>query len=515
MYLTGKDIIELLRKHSDLGHDKQNKAFIRQVSFACASPGTSVPRAAGKAAGKIPLADAAAMYRFAGNDKIPISELRAVRAKTVLEQSPEGSDILIVHDMSLLDYSRHHSKQDRRPIGDYNGMGYEYVPCIAVDPATATTLGVIHDTLINEDGPDDRDVMDYDYEPLFAHFSKKEKQRLRENHRHQMAVHINGTASLLAGRHVIDVADREFDDIFILDCCRQNKRDFVIRSLANRNVQAPAYEWLPQSAATEKQSGHALEPGHICVNMEQLIAHAPMQPYKSLPLDAKNRVAEKSNAKRHADLSIGSFRAILYRDAKRNGQNVRPPRPVGVNIVVIRETNPPHDCKPLFWVLFTSLPADSLEQLAYVGRIYELRWKIEDYFRLLKSGYRILDSRLDNAAKIARLLVVLAIAAMALLSLKQMVGLAPKGTMCKDDYQRVKTAMLEPDNPAIDLNLRLFAFIAKSGGWLGRRADPIGPTILMRGLLYYLDVIDSFSQARSLIEESLQKRNVFSGRICV
>ena len=39
-----------------------------------------MPRAAGKAAGKIPLADAASMYRFAGNDKmVSMAYARAAR----------------------------------------------------------------------------------------------------------------------------------------------------------------------------------------------------------------------------------------------------------------------------------------------------------------------------------------------------------------------------------------------------------------------------------------------------
>jgi hypothetical protein len=216
-----------LEKYTDLGHAKRNQAFLRQVALACSAPGAAVTQGAGKAALRLPLSDAMSLYRFLDNEKAPIAQLRAIRARTVLDPVPAGAPVLIVHDMSPLDYSRHNSKTDRRPIGDHNGMGYEYVGCLAVDPASGTTLGVVHDTVINDEGPDDRDVMDYDYEPLFAHFSEDEKKRLRDNHRHQMAVHINGTADLLAPWHAIDVADREFDDIFILDRCQRHNRDFV------------------------------------------------------------------------------------------------------------------------------------------------------------------------------------------------------------------------------------------------------------------------------------------------
>ncbi|MBM4034838.1 MAG: hypothetical protein FJ291_24100 [Planctomycetes bacterium] len=50
-----------------------------------------------------------------------------------------------------------HAKRDRRPIGDHGGNGYEYASCLAVDPHASTVLGVVHDTLISSNGPDDRE----------------------------------------------------------------------------------------------------------------------------------------------------------------------------------------------------------------------------------------------------------------------------------------------------------------------------------------------------------------------
>jgi len=364
-------------------------------------------------------------------------------------------------------------------------------------------------------GPDDRDVMDYDYEPLFAGFSPEEKQRLCANHRHQMAVHVNGTASLLAPWHVIDVADREFDDIFLLDRCRQNHRDFVIRSSTNRNVQIPQYDWVPDSALTGKQAGHPIQPGHVCVHVKRLIEHVPLQPYKTLPVDAWNRVVDKAGAKRMATLSIGTFKARLYRRAKRNKKYFRLPNPVEVNFVVIRELDPPAGCKALCWVLLTSLPVDTFEQLAYVGHCYELRWSVEEFFRLLKSGYHILYSRLDNARKIARNLVIITIAAMTVLHLKCQLGLPSQGRLDDEQYDRVRTALVEPDNQEIDLDLRLLAFIAKNGGWLGRRRDPIGPTILMRGMLHLLAALDTAARYGPLIEEALKNPEVLRRLFCV
>ena len=194
-----------------------------------------------------------------------------------------------------------------------------------------------------------------------------------------------------------------------------------------RNVQVPDYDWIPDSALTEKQAGHPILPKHVCVNVKNLIEHVPLQPYKTLPVDTYNRVVDEHDAKRMAVLSIGAFKARLYRPAMRNEKYFSTPNPVDVNIVVIREIDPPAGCKALCRVLLTSLAVDTHDQLAYVGRCYELRWSVEEFFRLLKSGYRILYSRLDNAQNIAKNLVIITIAAMSVLHLNANLAFLPKG----------------------------------------------------------------------------------------
>lgn len=506
--MTNPNLIEKLRNNTNLGHEKRNDAFVRQVELHMKSPGTSIPQASGKSQGKIPFADTISMYRFANNDQILLSDLREARSKTVLDTLDEGSDIIIIHDVTLLDYSKHNSKLDRRKIGNHKGFGYEYVTCLAVDPQTESTLGIIHDTVVNIVGPDDQDVMNYDYEPLFAGFSDQEKQRLTENHRHQMAVHINGTSTLLSNYNVIDVADREFDDIFVLSSCIHENRNFVIRSMANRNVQIPNYDWIPESAKTTRGNGHPLQEGCVCVNLKKLIEHVPLEPYRDLLLDENNQILFSGTPSRVAELSIGSFQVILYRNAKRNQKYFRPEQPVVVNVVVVRETDPPRNATPLTWVLFTSLTVDSYEQMTIVANHYRLRWKTEVYNKLIKSGYQILKSRLNHAHKIARLLVVISLAALTILRLKNKLGLSESGKLSDHDYSRIRKAMLHPNEPNIDFDLRLFAAIAKRGGWLGRRRDPIGYTILMRGIFDLISVLDLLQNYQAFFQDAGQNKDV-------
>ena len=160
------------------------------------------------------------------------------------------------------------------------------------------------------------------------------------------------------------------------------------------------------------------------------------------------------------------------------------------------------------WVLITSLPIDTPEQIARIARIYELRWRIEVFFRLLKSGYGIEKTRLDNAEKIARYLVILTIAATFATNLKKNIGLSQGGYLSDQEYKKIKKALLSPVDQDIDLKLRMYAYIAKTGGWLGRRRDPIGPTIIMRGLLQFLTTLDAFCHDQALLQELRENPNL-------
>jgi hypothetical protein len=79
-----------------------------------------------------------------------------------------------------------------------------------------------------------------------------------------------------------------------------------------------------------------------------------------------------------------------------------------LTLVEAIETNPPAGATPLHWRLLTTLAAKSAAQAAEIVRLYRLRWRIEQTFRMLKSdGLRIEESqtaqphRLFNLAALA------------------------------------------------------------------------------------------------------------------
>jgi hypothetical protein len=73
---------------------------------------------------------------------------------------------------------------------------------------------------------------------------------------------------------------------------------------------------------------------------------------------------------------------------------------VTVNVVLVREPIPPPGATPVEWILVTTLPIDTLEQVRTIVEYYCVRWCIELLFRTLKSGCRIEQRRFEHIDRV-------------------------------------------------------------------------------------------------------------------
>ncbi|MEW6234635.1 MAG: hypothetical protein AB1656_04550 [Candidatus Omnitrophota bacterium] len=98
------------------------------------------PQAAGQ--GDHPWPDLISLYRFADNDRISIRDLRTIRAQMVCDILPPQSDVMVAHDVSVLDFSHQNAKTDRRwdrgPSGCHSGNE-------SASREGSVLLGFVHD----------------------------------------------------------------------------------------------------------------------------------------------------------------------------------------------------------------------------------------------------------------------------------------------------------------------------------------------------------------------------------
>ena len=73
------------------------------------------------------------------------------------------------------------------------------------------------------------------------------------------------------------------------------------------------------------------------------------------------------------------------------------------------ENLPPQDATPVEWLLLTSLPVADRPQALQVLEWYRLRWRIEDWFRILKTGCRVEALQLRQAESLQRAVTLRAV----------------------------------------------------------------------------------------------------------
>ena len=103
--------------------------------------------------------------------------------------------------------------------------------------------------------------------------------------------------------------------------------------------------------------------------------------------------------KRRANLQIRHKEVLLQEPSKRK-QTVR------VWAVYAHENDCPKGSTALSWMLLTTVPVNSLSEAVERVRWYTIRWQIEVYHKVLKSGCRIEDRQLKSRQQLEACLAI-------------------------------------------------------------------------------------------------------------
>jgi hypothetical protein len=176
-----------------------------------------------------------------------------------------------------------------------------------------------------------------------------------------------------------------------------------------------------------------------------------------------------------------------------------------VNLVEVMEVDPPEGEVPVSWVLVTTLPVDTPEQVAAVVDAYRARWLIEEWFKAMKTGCAYEDRQLESIDTLLKAFVLLAPVATRLLTLR---WLAHNETDCPatvvlsvDEIkflraiERTRKRELSTAPTAYDVMLA----IAKMGGFLTSNKVP-GWRVLGRGFEEFSLMYEGYLIAREVGE---------------
>ena len=111
--------------------------------------------------------------------------------------------------------------------------------------------------------------------------------------------------------------------------------------------------------------------------------------------------------------------------ALRPPQEHRGAQPMTVWVTQVSEPGPPPGGEALDWLLVSSEGAATAAAALRTVRQCELRWGVEEYFRLMKTGARMEDRSLGDVASLARCLAFDAIECWRIFDLQRLARVEP------------------------------------------------------------------------------------------
>ena len=318
-----------------------------------------------------------AAYRFFSNGRVREGQILAGHFQATRERVQRSKEpVLVVHDTTEFSYRRKDMAAvgmvSKRTVGkDSQGQSVYFTTCgICLHSSLAVTLeglplGLTAVKFWSRKSFKSREAK---RKAKRAPIEEKESLRWLENLR-------ASTALLGQAERLVHVGDQESDIFDLFAVARQSGTHFLVRTRGDRLADGG-----PETV-TESVEG---------------------TPRRGLyRVVVRNRKGEESEA-------ILEIRYRCLRIQTARAKKKRYPE-MKVTVIEAREQQTPADRDRIDWKLITDLAVNSRRQAVEKVQWYALRWKIEVFHKILKSGCRAEQARLRTALRLMNLLAVFCI----------------------------------------------------------------------------------------------------------
>jgi hypothetical protein len=284
------------------------------------------------------------------------------------------------------------------------------------------------------------------------------------------------------GTRFVAVADSESDiyDVIAEGMEAPRTADWIIRSCQDRALVDDLWEDRAglDYLRAEVLAGPVLDRRTITVRG------------RTAKVACEDRGRRQPRKSRQAVVAVRAVRVTLRAPERTAGQLAD----ATVNAVLVTEMNPPEDDVAVEWLLLTSLPIDTVDQVRLVIQYYSTRWMVEVFFRVLKSGCRVEDRRFEAMDRLLPCLAVYLIVAWRVLYICRLGRSCPE-ISCEAvfepaEWQSVYVVVRRQPPPRVAPTLQeINRLVAQLGGYVNRqRDDEPGPQTLWLGLQRLHDI---------------------------
>jgi len=454
-------------KTTKLGDKRLNERLSQVLEALGNRPHASLPAALG---GRNELE---AAYRFFENEKVTPPKILKGHYDATLQRCQQQSVVCIAQDTTELDFTRPQQQVEKAgPLADASRLG-AFLHLSTAFSEDGTPLGAIDAKLWA------RDMLD----PNTPKLSRSEKAKNRRS----LPIQEKESFRWLEG---IRAAQKLAESCPNTTCISLSDSEGDIYELFAEPRTTDNFHWIVRAC----QDRIALdEQGQTVGTLRKLLQIQPVlytseifiQSRKQL-LSNETRARRQSRSSRFATVEVRAGCVHVQAPAA----NKHSLRSIPLNVIFVREVDPPADAVAIEWILLTTLSISTLALVRQIIYYYTVRWMIEVFFRTLKSGCRIEERRFETLDRMLACTAVFMIVAWRVLYVSRL------GRSCPDlpcdlvfelsEWQSVWSVLhrgrpVPPKPPPLQEMVRL---IASLGGYVNRarRKDPPGVETIWKGM---------------------------------
>jgi len=432
-------------------------------------------------------AETKAAYRFFQNENVEAGAILSAHRRKTAQRANAHDTVLALQDTSYFVYTSHIQTEGLGEMTMKKGNHVEkiYSKGLVMHACLAITTEGLPLGLLDQN--------------IFVRKLRPEHQKRRKGGRYIQDVlpveeketyrwlqALKTTEAALPDTRVVTVCDREADLYDFFKLSHQLEADVLVRASANRTVNR-------RSRYAEK---------NVLKLWDYMLGQPEAGSYEiEIPKRAKTKHAKAREA-RSATVTV-RFAPLRLNPPRNNPKHKKESLPdIDMHAVYVVEHNPPAGEEAIEWMLLTSLPVESFDEACEKVRWYCLRWRIEMYFKVLKSGFRVEDCRLNHAERLIRYLMVMSIVAWRLFMITLIARTDPNSpcsafltiTEWQVLFRKTHKNQAAPAEPPRIGDV--VVWIAKLGGFLARKNDgPPGTITLWRGWKRLTDLTEGWNLA--------------------
>src|ERR1700688_764626 len=409
-------------------------------------------------------ANTKAAYRFLSNQRVTEAEILSGHFQSTRDRFAATEEVvLVLHDTTEFSYHRADRQAvgilHRSPIGlDRDGKPRHYVVCgIQMHSSLAMTtdglpLGLTATKFWTRKEFKGCNALKRKINPTRVPIEKKESVRWLENLK-------QSTALLDDPGRCVHIGDRE-SDIYELFCAAQEAgTHFLIRTCVDRLAGDGDHTIADEMEEVAIKGLHRIDVRDSNGDPDQAVLEIRYRTMRVLPPIGKQ--------KRYPALTL--------------------------TVIHAEERGTPKNRKKIDWKLITDLPVQSRKDVIEKLEWYALRWKIEVFHKILKSGCRAEEAKLRTAQRLANLVSVFCILSWRVFWMTMLNRSAPDAlpTLALTATEIAVLDRLVNDKPQARPKTlsHYLTKIARLGGYLARANDPPpGNTVMWRGLSRLTDI---------------------------